>query len=41
MDGLPLLSAEQMASFVSRGFLRFDAAVPAEINDQFLSLIHI
>ena len=37
MDGLPLLSAEQMASFVSRGFLRFDAAVPAEINDQFLA----
>ncbi len=37
MDSLPLLNAEQMASFVSRGFLRFDAAVPAEINDQFLA----
>jgi hypothetical protein len=34
---LPLLSNEQMASFVARGFLRFDAVVPAEINDQFMA----
>ena len=33
----PLLSNEQMASFVARGFLRFDAAVPAEINAQFMA----
>jgi hypothetical protein len=26
-----------MASFVARGFLRFEAAVPDEINDQFMS----
>lgn len=31
-----LLSSQQMASFVARGFLRFDAAVPHEINEQFL-----
>ena len=33
----PLLSDEQMARFVARGFLRFDAAVPAEINQAFLA----
>ncbi len=33
----PLLSSAQMASFVARGFLRFDAAVPADINDQFMA----
>lgn len=32
----PLLTSAQMASFVSRGFLRFDAVVPAEINDAFM-----
>ena len=31
-----LLSSAQMASFVARGFLRFDAAVPEDINQQFL-----
>jgi hypothetical protein len=30
----PLLSTDQMASFVSRGFLRLDAVVPADINAQ-------
>jgi len=34
---LPLLSDEQMASFVARGFLRFDAAVPEDINAQFMT----
>ena len=33
----PLLSSAQVASFVARGFLRFDAAVPAEINAQFMA----
>lgn len=32
----PLLTDEQMASFVARGFLRFDAAVPGDINQQFM-----
>lgn len=32
----PLLSSRQMASFAARGFLRFDALVPPEINAQFL-----
>ncbi len=36
MTGTPLLSDEQLASFVARGFLRFDAAVPDEINAAFL-----
>lgn len=36
MSALPLLSSLDMARFVARGFLRFDAAVPAEINAQFL-----
>jgi hypothetical protein len=34
---LPLLSSAQMARFVSRGFLRFDAAVPETINAQFMA----
>lgn len=33
---LPLLTTDQMASFVSRGFLRLDAVVPDEINQQAL-----
>ncbi len=33
---LPLLSSADVASFVARGFLRFDAAVPKSINDQFM-----
>ena len=36
-ERLPLLTDEQMASFVARGFLRFDAAVPADINAQFMA----
>jgi hypothetical protein len=32
-----LLTSAQMASFVARGFLRFDAAVPTEINAQFMA----
>jgi hypothetical protein len=32
-----LLSSEEMAEFVARGFLRFDALVPADINDRVLS----
>jgi hypothetical protein len=31
-----LLSSAQMATFVARGFLRFDAAVPNDINERFL-----
>jgi hypothetical protein len=34
MTALPLLTTDQMASFVSRGFLRFDAVVPDDINQQ-------
>ena len=34
---LPLLGALDMARFTARGFLRFDAAVPDEINAQFLA----
>ncbi len=30
----PLLTTDQMASFVARGFLRFEAAVPDDINAQ-------
>lgn len=37
MTNLPLLSSAQMASFVARGFLRFDAAVPDDINAQFMA----
>lgn len=36
MTDLPLLSTVQMARFVARGFLRFDAVVPDEINAQFM-----
>ena len=36
MNDLPLLSAEAMASFAARGFLRFDAVVPEDLNRQFL-----
>ncbi len=32
-----LLSDEQMASFVARGFLRFDAVAPADVNEQFMA----
>jgi hypothetical protein len=32
-----LLTSPQVASFVSRGFLRFDAAVPDDINAQFMA----
>ncbi|HWA59803.1 MAG TPA: phytanoyl-CoA dioxygenase family protein, partial [Caulobacteraceae bacterium] len=32
-----LLSTPEMASFVARGFLRFDAAVPGDINRQFMA----
>lgn len=32
-----LLTSPQVASFVSRGFLRFDAVVPDEINAQFMA----
>jgi len=34
---VPLLSEEQMARFVARGFLRFDAAVPDDVNEQFVA----
>ena len=34
--GTPLLSAVQMAEFVARGCLRFDAVVPDDINAQFM-----
>ncbi len=37
MSRPPLLDSRQMARFVARGFLRFDAVVPAEINEQFLA----
>ncbi|WP_397399442.1 phytanoyl-CoA dioxygenase family protein [Phenylobacterium sp.] len=33
----PLLSSAQMARFVARGFLRFDAVVPDDINAQFMA----
>ena len=32
-----LLSSVQMARFVARGFLRFDAVVPPQINQQFIA----
>lgn len=32
----PLLSSPQVAQFISDGFLRFDAVVPAEVNEQAL-----
>ena len=31
-----LLTSQQMATFVARGFLRFDASCPDDINQQFL-----
>ncbi|MEZ5222707.1 MAG: phytanoyl-CoA dioxygenase family protein [Ilumatobacteraceae bacterium] len=34
MDSLPLLTTDQMASFVARGFLRLDAVVPPDVNAQ-------
>ncbi len=34
MDPIPLLTTDQMATFVARGFLRFDAVVPDEVNLQ-------
>ena len=34
MEATPLLTTDQMASFVARGFLRLDAVVPDEINQQ-------
>lgn len=37
MSDIPLLSSLDMARFAARGFLRFDAAVPEEINAQFLA----
>jgi hypothetical protein len=37
MGDLPLLTTDQMASFVARGFLRLDAVVPDEINQQALA----
>ena len=37
MTNLPLLSSLDMARFAARGFLRFDAVVPDEINAQFLA----
>jgi len=37
MNDLPLLHAHDMARFAARGFLRLDAVVPADINEQFLA----
>jgi len=34
---VPLLNSSQMAEFAARGFLRMDAVVPEEINQQFLA----
>lgn len=34
---MTLLSSVEVARFVARGFLRFDAAVPADINEQFMA----
>jgi hypothetical protein len=34
-----LLTSQQMASFAARGFLRFDAAIPEALNQQFLEEI--
>lgn len=36
MGHVPLLTTDQMASFVARGFLRLDAVVPDDINAQAL-----
>jgi len=37
VTAVPLLSSVQMASFVARGFLRFDGVVPEDINRQFMA----
>jgi hypothetical protein len=37
MTAPQLLTSAQVASFVARGFLRFDAVVPADINAQFMA----
>jgi len=37
MNQPPLLTSAQMASFVARGFLRFDGVVPDAINRQFMA----
>ena len=34
-----LLNSRQMASFVARGFLRFDGIVPAQLNADFLDAV--
>ncbi len=34
---LELLNSTQMARFVARGFLRFDAVVPDALNQKFLA----
>lgn len=34
LDEFPLLTTDQMASFVARGFLKFEAVVPHDINAQ-------
>lgn len=34
MSPVPLLSTDQMASFVARGFLRFEGVVPPDVNAQ-------
>lgn len=36
MTATNLLTSRQMATFAARGFLRFDASVPASVNEQFL-----
>jgi phytanoyl-CoA dioxygenase PhyH len=37
MSDVQLLSSREMARFVARGFLRFDAVVPEAINEQFMA----
>ena len=37
MNESPLLTSAQMATFVARGFLRFDGVVPDAINQQFMA----
>ncbi|MFU8816727.1 MAG: phytanoyl-CoA dioxygenase family protein [Pseudomonadales bacterium] len=39
MNEPQLLNSTQMATFVARGFLRFDAAVPDELNREFLAQV--
>ena len=34
VDKKYLLNSEQMASFVARGFLRFDELIPQEVNER-------